>query len=189
MKFKKNIWYTFLISFMIIHTSCKNDKKITDPINENKEVVNEDNSSEEKINEDELRIKMEFIVSEGGLFQFVFKSEENPVITKTVYKSIKKLDEFQSVEVIYDLKENDFPHTINLILGHETPKTIIFNQIEFRGDGNTLNLDCTNLNDYFIFNGFVKFSSDSKKLTTSKIDDRHLPIIALRQSVLDSLLY
>ena len=67
------------------------------------------------------------------------------------------------------------------------PKKLVINEIELKFDKRQVIIKGEELDKYFVLNKFVSFNKETKTLTTTKIDNKHTPILTLRQGFIKRL--
>lgn len=184
MKHIKNILLTILMLVLFVACKTESNKKTVQSIS------NIDTTTVKSVSSTkELSVSFELTSTEDDVFQFQFTNNKFPKQSKKIYKPLKKTDISSILEAKYSLDSNEFPSRISVILGHKKPKDLLIKSVTLKSYGNIIEIDGSELKDYFIPNAYVDYNPEFRKLKTVKIKNGHLPIITFNKKALDSLLY
>lgn len=89
-------------------------------------------------------------------------------------------------EYSYQMFDDYIVTLVQLKLG-KVPKNLIVDQIALKFDKRQVIIKGEELDKYFAMNKFVSFNKETKTLTTTKIDNKHIPILTLRQGFIKRL--
>ncbi|WP_292948114.1 hypothetical protein [Olleya sp. UBA1516] len=191
---KINIKLVILFLLIISVNACKSDKSDQSDTDEQNLEIDETNTeklteNKNKIDDENFIVKIDFSSSEEGLFQVLYNLQQDPSQWEKRYFKINKGEEVQTIEAKFDLNKFGSPKIVRLILGGEQPKQISLKKFQLSGDGNLIDISSDNFDEFVNVNEFVQLNKQNNTLTTFKVKDRHIPIIALSKKALDSLLY
>ncbi len=191
---KINIKLVILFLLIISVNACKTDKSDQSDTDEQNLEIDETNTeklteNKNKIDDENFIVKIDFSSSEEGLFQVLYNLQQDPSQWEKRYFKINKGAEVQTIEAKFDLNKFGSPKIVRLILGGEQPKQISLKKFQLSGDGNLIDISSDNFDEFVNVNEFVQLNKQNNTLTTFKVKDRHIPIIALSKKALDSLLY
>ena len=173
-----------LLICVILLIACKNEEKT----NSDSEGPVEEINVEEKAS-NKLTLEIDLATSHPDVFKFFANDvflNNNQFMNLSVSQKLNENE--KSKKMTFEFPENIQPDVLlGLNLGTKEEKEVTINEINLTYGNTKFSITPETIEDYFTHNKFVEINSETHKISTKKMDNKHNPTLFVRRKILDSI--